>query len=250
VSIGPVKASSLSLPRRVADALREAIQSGEIAAGERLPMETQLAERLGVSRATLRDGLRILEAEGLVARRGGVGMFATTLVKPVRSGIERLDGVADPIRRAGYTPGSRDLRLRTEPAEADVADALAVDAGTPVMHLSRPYPADEHPVIRCEELVAEQLLPRSAEPESFRGEISLADLLRARCEIEIVGAVATIIPVLPDALLARRLEVAAHQPLLLLEQVRYAADGRPVLFSRNTHESRAMQLQVLRLRGW
>ena len=250
MSIGPVKDSSLSLPRRVANALREAIQSGQIAAGERLPMETQLAERLGVSRATLRDGLRILEAEGLVLRRGGVGTFATTLPTPIRSGIERLYGVTELIRRAGYTPSSRDFRLRTEPATAEVAQALAIDASVPVMHLSRTYTADDHPVIQCEDFVAESLVPRSAELESFRGEISLYDLLQERCGIEIVRAVTTIIPVLADGELARRLEVAPGQPLLLLEQVHYVADGRPVLFSRNTHESSAIQFQVVRKREW
>jgi len=103
VSIGPVKESSLSLPRRVANTLRDAIQSGQIATGERLPMETQLADQLGVSRATLRDGLRILEAEGLVVRRSGVGTFATIAADAIRPGIERLYGVTELIRRAGYT---------------------------------------------------------------------------------------------------------------------------------------------------
>jgi GntR family transcriptional regulator len=250
VSIGPVKESSLSLPRRVANTLREAIQSGQIAAGERLPMETQLAEQLGVSRATLRDGLRILEAEGLIVRRGGVGTFAATLPTPIRSGIERLYGVTELIRRAGYTPSSRGLRLRTEPARAEVAQALSIEVGTSVAHISRTYTADGHPVIQCEDFVPEALLPRSAELDSFRGEVSLYDLLQERCGIEIVRAVTTIIPVLADDALARLLEVRADQPLLLLEQIHYVADGRPVLFSRNTHESSAIQFQVVRIREW
>ena len=250
MSIGPVKESSLSLPRRVANTLRDAIQSGQIATGERLPMETQLADQLGVSRATLRDGLRILEAEGLVVRRGGVGTFATSQLMPIRTGIERLYGVTELIRRAGYTPSSRDLRLRTEPAEDEVAGALAIDPGSPVIHLSRTYTADDHPVIQCEDFVAKRLVPDAADLKSFRGEVSLYDLLQERCSIEIVRAVATIVPVLADEKVAGQLDVPIGQPLLLLEQIHYVADGRPVLFSRNTHESRAIQFQVVRMREW
>jgi DNA-binding GntR family transcriptional regulator len=93
-------------------------------------------------------------------------------------------------------------------------------------------------------------VPSPAELESFRGETSLYDLLQERCGIEIVRALATIIPLLADDVLARQLEVPVGGPLLLLEQVHYVADGRPVLFSRNTHESRAIQFQVVRMREW
>jgi GntR family transcriptional regulator len=250
VSVGPIKQSSLSLPRRVANALRDAMRSGQISAGEQFPMETQLADQLGVSRATLRDGLRILEAEGLVVRRGGVGTFATALAMPIRPGIERLYGVTDLIRRDGYTPSSRDARIRTEVAAPDVAQALAIEPETPVIHVSRTYLADDHPVIQCEDYFPKRLLPQADELQSFRGEVSLYDLLRERCGIEIVQAVATILPVLADATLVQQLGVPPGLPLLLLEQVHFVADGRPVLFSRNTHDSRAIQFQVVRMREW
>jgi GntR family transcriptional repressor for pyruvate dehydrogenase complex len=48
--------------------LRERIVSGELAEGERLPSETQLAEQAGVSRSTVREALRILQEAGLVER--------------------------------------------------------------------------------------------------------------------------------------------------------------------------------------
>ncbi len=63
----------------VVDQVRTAIIDGSILAGERLPSERQLAEQFGVSRATLREALRALEAVGLIEIRLGAhgGAFAT-----------------------------------------------------------------------------------------------------------------------------------------------------------------------------
>lgn len=63
----------------VVDQVRTAITDGSILAGERLPSEREFAEQFGVSRATLREALRALEALGLIEIRLGVrgGAFAT-----------------------------------------------------------------------------------------------------------------------------------------------------------------------------
>jgi DNA-binding FadR family transcriptional regulator len=63
----------------VVDQVRAAIFDGSILAGERLPSERELAEQFGVSRATLREALRALEAVGLIEIRVGAhgGAFAT-----------------------------------------------------------------------------------------------------------------------------------------------------------------------------
>jgi GntR family transcriptional repressor for pyruvate dehydrogenase complex len=58
---------------QVTDQLRELIVSGELAAGERLPNETALAREFGVSRATVREALRILAAQNLIRTTKGAG---------------------------------------------------------------------------------------------------------------------------------------------------------------------------------
>jgi GntR family transcriptional repressor for pyruvate dehydrogenase complex len=58
---------------QVADQLREAILSGELSPGEELPTERDLAESFGVSRPSVREALRALQAQGLITRTGAPG---------------------------------------------------------------------------------------------------------------------------------------------------------------------------------
>ena len=66
----------------IADQIRNAILEGQLSSGDRLAPERELAEQFGVSRVTVRDALRILEANGLVEIRvgaaGGAFVWAPT----------------------------------------------------------------------------------------------------------------------------------------------------------------------------
>ena len=61
----------------LAQQIREAILGGRLSEGEMLPSEKELMSQVGVSRATVREGLRLLEAEGLITTRPGRGGGAT-----------------------------------------------------------------------------------------------------------------------------------------------------------------------------
>ena len=73
MSIKPIAAPRLY--QRIAEALARLIDTGEFAAGQRLPGERQLAGKLGVSRTSLREALSALELEGRVDIRVGSGVY-------------------------------------------------------------------------------------------------------------------------------------------------------------------------------
>jgi GntR family transcriptional regulator, transcriptional repressor for pyruvate dehydrogenase complex len=59
--------------------LREMISSGRVSPGERLPVESELCEELGVSRGSLREAVRIASALGLIESRHGSGTYVSRL---------------------------------------------------------------------------------------------------------------------------------------------------------------------------
>lgn len=80
--------------------VKDAIRNGDLSVGDRLPSERELAELLHVSRVTVRDALRILEAQGLITVRVGArgGAFVTAPVGEVVS-----EGLTDMLTLSDLT---------------------------------------------------------------------------------------------------------------------------------------------------
>lgn len=76
----------------LAGRLRERILRGELPEGSDLPTERALGEQAGVSRATVREALRILDIEGLIATRIGRS-GGSSVARPTSATIERSVGI-------------------------------------------------------------------------------------------------------------------------------------------------------------
>ncbi len=75
---------SIPLHAEVAELLRRQILSGKIQAGEKLPALSELTEKFGVARMTIRQAMDALEDEGLIERHAGKGTFAKHIELPKR----------------------------------------------------------------------------------------------------------------------------------------------------------------------
>lgn len=113
------------LYRQIADQISRLIDSGEYPPGSRLPAERVLAEKLNVSRPTVREALIALEVEGWVEIRGGAGVFV--LERAVVSAV--TDVPAPTAGGVTVTPGPFEVLFARDLIEPDVA-ALAAKHAT------------------------------------------------------------------------------------------------------------------------
>ena len=91
-------------------------------AGDRLPSEPQLAKKLGVSRATLREAMRTFETQGLIRRRQGAGTFVVGQVPVLDSGLEVLESVETIARRLNLAVTVSDLHIDRVYADQELAE--------------------------------------------------------------------------------------------------------------------------------
>jgi GntR family transcriptional regulator, transcriptional repressor for pyruvate dehydrogenase complex len=108
---------------QVAQQLREAILDGTLAGGQELPSERELTERFGVARTTVREALRALQAQGLVASGGATAPLRVVSAEHVSSGAAR-DAFMH-LMRLGRVPLGDLVELRCALEGTSVASAAA-----------------------------------------------------------------------------------------------------------------------------
>jgi DNA-binding FadR family transcriptional regulator len=111
----------------IVEQVRELIRSGRLSAGDKLPSERELAERFSVSRVTVRDALRSLEAVGLLRVKVGANGGA----------FLRAPSSADAGR------GMSDMLLMAQLSAEDIAEArLMLELNTVMLAVRRAEPTD------------------------------------------------------------------------------------------------------------
>ncbi len=121
---------------QIEEQLADRIGSGHLAPGERLPAERDLALALSVSRMTVRQALASLAARGLVERGVGRGTFVRDAPRVVHD-LTRVAGFTEEVERQGLEAGAQILAAGEHAAPGEVAQALGIDAGAPVVRLER-----------------------------------------------------------------------------------------------------------------
>jgi GntR family transcriptional regulator len=231
----------------VKEKIDEKIENGKYKPGDRLPSEAKLSESFGVSRATLREALRVLEKEGKVNRQQGIGTFITEKLALFKSGIEELNSITQTIEAMGLKAGTVDLELKMNQQVEDLNKEFELNKNDKMVILHRTRTADDEPVAYCEDYLPQRLVPNNITEDDIN--ISLLSFLQEESNIYISYAVADIVPVIADKSLVAKLNLNIGDPILLLKQMHYDDRDNPVLYSKNYFRSDKFEFHVLRNRG-
>lgn len=155
-----------------------ALLIGRTAAGQRLPSEPDLAKQLGVSRATLREAMRMFETQGLIRRRQGSGTFVVGKAPVLDNGLEVLESLETMAKRLGLEVSVSDLNIEQVAADDEYPKALNVSVGTVLTRVRRVVRADNRPVAYLVDILPENILHSKDLPADFHG--SVLDFLLAR----------------------------------------------------------------------
>lgn len=226
---------------RVIEKIKQDIDDGIYREGEKLPSEFELSKQLGVSRATLREALRILEDEKFVVRKHGVGTFISA--KPsFTSGIEELFSVTDMITRGQMEPDTEVLSVEKVFATDREAERLNVEPGSAIYRIVRIRLADGTPVVYCVDKIPVNLVSKV---EVLTEGTSLFAALEQEVGRRVAYAITHIEPSV-DVHISERLKT--NQPLLALEQLHYDENDMPVLDSSNFFRADRFDFHVVRKR--
>jgi GntR family transcriptional regulator, phosphonate transport system regulatory protein len=232
--------AGVTLWRRIADDLERAIAAGEIAPGEKLPGETEIAARFAVNRHTVRRAIAELAGRGLVRAARGSGTFVEggRLAYP----ISRRTRFSEIVGTAGREAGGRLVASRLEPADRAIARRLKVPKGTPVVRLDVVRSASGVPL--C---LGTNWLPAARVPDAakiYEATRLITRMLAAvgirdyrRHSTRVTAAVA-------DAIEAARLDLSPGRPLLVVESVDVTPDGKPIATATGRFAADRVELMV------
>lgn len=234
--------SPVAMHRQLAQQLRRAIATGQLAPGERIPAEPELARRHSVSRITARQALLQLAREGLLLRHQGKGTFVAP--PPVQHDLLDLRGIYDELVASGVNPLTRLLEFAEIAAPAAVAERLRSGARK-CTHWKRLYLRGDEPFAVSWVYLA-PTLPRVSRERVAAN--STYQLFESHLHVQVSHAELAVRARPASAELRRLLRLRPGSPLIALERVSYAADGAPLEHTLYWANAETYEF-ALRLRG-
>ncbi|HVQ95707.1 MAG TPA: GntR family transcriptional regulator [Mycobacteriales bacterium] len=231
------RASPVPLYYQVAQQLERAIEDGRLVPGSKLDNEVELAERLGLSRPTVRRAIQHLVEQGLLVRKRGVG--TQVVHAKVRRSIE-LTSLYDDLVASKQRPRTDVLALGVQPAPTTVAVTLGVADGTPVLTLERLRYAQDEPLALMRNYLPTGLVRLTTEELEQHG---LYQLLREsgvhlRIASQTIGARAA------TAAEAKQLAERRSAPVLTMTRTTYDDTGRIVECARHLYRASVYSFEL------
>lgn len=210
--------------RSIANTLQTEIAQELYRPGDKLPTEAELADRFGVNRHTVRQGLASLAEAGIVHARRGSGVFVAA--RPTDYALGQRVRFHQNVTASGRTPSRRITRLETRPASVAEAAALALASGDPVHVIDGISLADGQPLAIFSSIFPAARLPGLLKAMDAQNSVTAA---LAACGVtDYTRSETRLTAKLADGLKALALQMQAGAPILQSVGLNVDAAGRPI----------------------
>ncbi|HEY3683741.1 MAG TPA: GntR family transcriptional regulator [Streptosporangiaceae bacterium] len=217
------------------------------AAGDRLPPEKELAERIGVSRNTLREALGELALDGSVERRWGVGTFVRPRSGGVVVSLNAVMALPSVIRGHGHAAALDHVEIAETGCDAELAERTGFDAGARLWRVDRVFAVDGTPAVWMRDHVPTELSGRAFDPAPL-ADIStdMLALLRDHRGVAPSMLDGDLDAVAADAELAGLLGVRHGTPLVRIRQTCLSGRGVRLVHTTAVYRPDVVTLSVAR----
>jgi GntR family transcriptional regulator len=227
-SIAATPSEAVPLYRQIAAEILAKLTAGELAPGDRVPSEPELAETYGVARMTARKAIESLVLDGKLTRHKGRGTFVAQPKMPYPA--PTVFSFTRAMQGLGLEVTTKLLDLHTTEADADLAADLRIREGDEVLHVRRLRLVSGEPVAIHSSYMAKEYLTGLLAADLLTRPIAEA---MARVGNERVAASHDYLEAIAaEPEVAHLLDIEPGEPIQFICGVGYSSTGKPVLATR------------------
>lgn len=225
---------------KIHNEIRQNIESGKWAVGDRIPAERELAEQFGVSRMTLRQAIQTLVDEGLLERHIGSGTFVAR--KKVQEKMSGVTSFTDLTESQGKKPSSKTVSYVIATPSLSEQEKLKLPKGEKVLRMERIRYADDVPICFEVATVPYDLVKnfkKSQITQSLYRTLEENGMMMGHAQ-QIVSAIVA------SEKIAEYLGTKRGAAILRLRQVSQLRDGRPFEYVRTQYAGERFEFYLER----
>jgi GntR family transcriptional regulator len=222
------------------------IRTNKLGKGDRLPSQEEFAEQLNISRATLREALASLTADGIIRQVHGIGTFVAEDLSVVHSNAELNLSITEMICNQGMEPGTSEVKISSERILFESSENDGEEIPTEVMCLRRVRTADGFPFAYTVAYLPLKIKGLVVNKEAYSG--SLYAYLQEHCGEFIAEAHAVVEAQIADEEVSQKLGISPGTPILVMRQRHFNRAGKLLIQSLDYFVQNRLQLRIQRSR--
>lgn len=230
------KIDSEELSLKVYRMIISMLEDGELDDYERLPSEMELAEKIGVSRSVVRDAMSILESEGFITRKRGIGTVINKEVVKAGSRLDLESNFMAMVEREGYKASCKLL-----------GHGIIEEDGKKYLQIERLIYADDKPAIYIDDSIPYEYVNRKV----TKKEVDLPSTYRFLFDNNIPLPETVLLDIKPrvgDALAMEMLEIGKNDPYMEVMERGFDIHQNLVLRSKTLFRDQVFNFTIVRKR--